>query len=569
MKIRNLGSIIIINLLYLSVHAQKPVVNEEINITKDREVVLPKANRIIDKIPPVENEKKEKKMTYSFYDRKPTSVEETKFVPNVVSPITKKSSSKDKIGYNNYFKVGMGNFGRIYAETYINSNQDKKFIYGISGLHNSTKRGPIGAENSATSLNKISVDGKYHQKNYELKLDMAYENRAYYFYGYDTVANRDYTQQDLKQRLNFFKVAATFENTNPKPKVDYSLTTGIKNLSDYYSANELEWGTNFKSYFPLVENKVTATLSTEAYITERTDLIFETKNVRIRNLYRVEPGFKIDFGKISAKIGFKAVNEYEQIEKINNTKGFPTASITYKTPSLAYFFVGIDGDIIRNTFHSFIDENPFLAQAIDIKNTNKNQEYYIGSRAELYNGLSYNFKISYGTYQNLYYFNKGESNSYETPSGSFINVTKFITEYEDAKTDFANISAEFGYSNFDHWKSNLKLDYNYYETTINFSKAYHRPAFTSRWGNTFLLSEKLVSSLDVYYLAGIYARNLDFGEPVKLKDIVDVNAEMTYLFSKQFSAFVKLNNIVGQNYQRYYNYPQMGLNFAVGINVAL
>jgi len=54
-----------------------------------------------------------------------------------------------------------------------------------------------------------------------------------------------------------------------------------------------------------------------------------------------------------------------------------------------------------------------------------------------------------------------------------------------------------------------------------------------------------------------------------MKNIADLNAEFTYLFSKQFSAFVKLNNIVGQNYQRYYNYPQMGLNFVAGINVSL
>jgi len=58
-------------------------------------------------------------------------------------------------------------------------------------------------------------------------------------------------------------------------------------------------------------------------------------------------------------------------------------------------------------------------------------------------------------------------------------------------------------------------------------------------------------------------------ETVKMKNIADLNAEFTYLFSKQFSAFVKLNNIVGQNYQRYYNYPQMGLNFVAGINVSL
>ena len=156
----------------------------------------------------------------------------------------------------------------------------------------------------------------------------------------------------------------------------------------------------------------------------------------------------------------------------------------------------------------------------------------------------------------------------DSPAGQPINVTKFQAEYEDAITDFVNISAEIGYSNFENWKSNLKLDYNYYET-VKFTKAYHRPAFTGRWGNTFTLTNKLVSSVDIYYISGIYAKDLELNQAVKLKDIIDVNAEFTYLFSKQFSAFVKLNNIVGQNYQRYYDYPQLGLNFVAGINVAL
>jgi hypothetical protein len=566
MNIQHFKAIIVLSFISTYAFSQKTVVNEEINITKDREVVLPKANRIIDKIPPVLTDKKEKKMTYAFFDRKPTAVEETKFVPNVVSPDSKKTNNDDVVGYNNYFKVGLGNFGRIYAETYINSDQNKKFVYGVSGFHNSTKRGPIAAENSATSNSKISVDGKYHQKNYELKLDIGYENRGYHFYGYDTQVHGDYTKKDIKQAVNLYNFSATFENTNPKPKVDYSLTTGIKSLSDFYQASEIDWGTQFKAYFPLKEDKITALLDAEAYLTQREDS-YDINPVRKRNLYRIEPAFRFDFGRISAKIGFKAVNEFEQIEKINVTKGYPTASISYKTSSLTYFFIGFDGDIIRNTLHSFLNENPFLVEQAVLKNTYKNQDFYIGSRGELYNGISFNTKISYGKYENLYFFNKYPGTTF-SPAKQPVNVTKFQAEYEDAITDFVNISAEIGYSNFENWKSNLKLDYNYYET-VKFTKAYHRPAFTGRWGNTFTLTNKLVSSVDIYYISGIYAKDLELNQAVKLKDIIDVNAEFTYLFSKQFSAFVKLNNIVGQNYQRYYDYPQLGLNFVAGINVAL
>lgn len=547
--------------------AQKEIGNEEINITKERQVELQKANRIFDKIPPIVNEKKNVKMNYSFYDRKPTAVEETKFIPNVVNPLAIKSNLDDIIGYKNYFKIGFGNFGRIFGETYINSDQNRKLVYGISAFHNSTKRGPVDDENSATSINKIKLDGKYHQKNYELKMDVGYERRNFYFYGYDTTQNYDYKPEDLRQTINLFSFAATFENTNPKPKVDYSLSTGVKNLTDNYNASELDWGTNFKSFFPIIKDKVTALMDAEAYITQRTDN-YEVNPTRKRNLYRVEPSFRFDVKRISAKIGFKAVNEYDQIEKINSTKGFPTVLISYKNPALIYFFAGFDGDIIRNTLHSFLNENPFIVQQANLLNTYKNQDFFIGSRGELFSGISYNTKISYGKYQNLYYYNKNDDLN-DSPNGlKQIKTTKFQIDYEDFQTDFVNISTEIGYSNFENWKSNLKMDYFYYES-IKFTKPYHRPSFVGRWGNIFTVSEKLVASLDFYYIAGLYAQDLEKSKPVKLKDITDLNAEFTYLFTKQFSAFVKLNNIIGQKYQRYYNYSQLGLNFVAGINVSL
>jgi hypothetical protein len=566
-KMNFIKILLVITSISTTLFAQKEVVNEEINITKERDVIIPKANRIIEKVPTIKNEKSEKKMSYSFYDRKPTALEETKFNPNVVNPNANNKNKKDELtGYKNYFKVGVGNFGRFYGEGYLNSNQDQKLIYGLSVLHNSTKRGPIQSQNSANRLSKVSLDGKYHQNNFELKTEIGYENRKYFFYGYDTTIHKDYQPADLKQIINLFNVGVTFENTNPKPVVDYSLSTQLKTLSDHYEASELDWGTRFHSFFPLKKDKITAILDAEAYLTERSDS-YEINPVRKRNLYRVEPAFRFDFGRFSTKVGFKAVNEYDQIENINTTKGFPTISLSYKTPSLTYFFAGYDGDIIRNTLNSFLNENPFIVEQANLLNTYKDQEYYIGSRGELFSGVSFNTKISYGKFQNLYYYDIFEGTTI-SPTGKPVNVSKFQIEYEDENTDFVNISAEFAYSSFDFWKPNLKLDYNYYET-IKFEKPWHRPSFSGRLGNTFVLAEKIVSSLDVYYMAGLYAKDPLTLNAVKLKDIVDLNAEFTYLFSKQFSTFVKLNNIVGQNYQRYYNYPQLGLNFVAGINVAL
>lgn len=557
MKKRIFAYIIGIGLFSNAGFAQvKEIGDEEITITKDRKIELPKANRIFEKIPPIKTESKEKKMAYTFFDRKPTNIEEVKFSPNTIQTNSVIKKDETNTGYPNYFKVGLGNFGRIYAETYVNSAQDQKLVFGIYGLHNSTKRGPIYGVNSGSSNNEVKLDGKYHNNDFEVKADISYDRRNYHFFGYDSTYN--YQKNEIRQTLNTFKFGVAFENTKPSPIVDYSLKTNLRLLNDAYDASEIDWGTKFDSYFPIIKDKVTAVLAAEAFITQRTDNYLENPT-RKRNLFRVEPSFNVDVNRFNAKIGFKAVNEYDEIKDVNSTKGFPTITLTYKTPSLTYFFLGYDGDIVRNTLGSFLNENPYLVSQLELENTQKNQEYFIGSRGQLFSGLSFDTKASYGFYKNMYYFNTDDAD----PA-----TRRFQVYYDPNKTKFVNVSAELNYENSKIWRTNLKANYYYFETK-EFEKPFHRPSFTSRLGNTFIVSDKIVANLDFYLIGRTYAKDPFALEIIKIPSITDLNAEITYLFSKQFSTFVKLNNIIGNKYERYYNYPNMGLNFLVGANFSL
>ncbi|MFT5886524.1 MAG: hypothetical protein ACI9IP_002992 [Arcticibacterium sp.] len=536
--------------------------DEEITITKERSVKLQKANRVFEKIPMEEKVTEKRKMAYTFFEKKPTGVEEITFTPNIVSPVEdEKRRGSQSSGYPNYFKVGAGNFGRFYAETFINSDQSQNLVFGIYGLHNAAKRGPIQGENSGINLDEIRLDGKYQSSGFELKGNLGYELRNYKFFGYDTLTY-EYNKDQLKQKLSIFNFGVAFQNTNPQATLDYSLKTNLRTLNDNFDAEEIDWSSEFKTTFPIIEDRVTAIIAAEAYLTQRTDNYLEDP-VRKRNLFRVEPSFNVDFNSFNAKLGFKAVNEFDQITGLNITKGFPTATLTYKTPSLYYFFAGYDGDIIRNTLGSMLDENPWLMQQVNLQNTTKDQEIFIGSRGDLMTGLNYNFKASYGQFTGLYFFNLQDGFDRD---GTYLN--KFFIEYEQNKTDFVNVSAEFNYQAAEFWRTNLTADYWYYET-IDFNKPYHKPSFQGRLGNTFLVSDKIVSNIDFYFIGSTYARDPFRFEDVKLPAITDLNAEFTYLFSEQFSAFVKLNNILGKNYQRYFNYPQQGLNFLIGLNVSL
>lgn len=542
-----------------SLHAQDSGIGfEEINITKEREVKLQKANRVFEKIPVEKKEAQKKEMVYTFFEKKLSGIEKVDFKPTVISPVDiRKSNSDEHEGYANYFKVGAGNFGRLFAETHINTAQDRNLVWGVYGLHNAAKNGPVEGAKSGINLDQIKLDGKYHANNFELKATAGFERRNYYFFGYDTT-NFELEKEELRQRLNIFDVGVSFENTNPKPVVDYALKTNLKTLNDFYEAEEVDWGTKLDLHFPVVSDKVVALLESEAYVTQRTDSYFDNP-VRRRNLFRVNPSFNLIFNQFNAKIGFKAVNEYDEIEKINATKGYPSVTLTYKLPSLIYFFAGYDGDIIRNTLGSMLDHNPWLKPQVNLLNTRKDMEIFIGSRGDLFSGVRYDLKASYGKFNGLYYFNTYDGDP---------KTRKFDVFYESGNTNFVNVSGEVNYSPKDFWRAHLMTDYWYYQS-VDFDKPYHRPAFKSTLSNTFVASEKIVSNIDVYFLSNSFAKDPFKIEDVKLPAIADINAEFTYLFSNQFSAFVKLNNLLGKNYQRYLNYPQQGLNFLVGINVAL
>jgi outer membrane cobalamin receptor len=45
---------------------------------------------------------------------------------------------------------------------------------------------------------------------------------------------------------------------------------------------------------------------------------------------------------------------------------------------------------------------------------------------------------------------------------------------------------------------------------------------------------------------------------------MDLNFKVNYFVSKQFSAFVQLNNVLSSNYQLYLNYPVRGFQAMVG-----
>jgi outer membrane receptor protein involved in Fe transport len=146
-----------------------------------------------------------------------------------------------------------------------------------------------------------------------------------------------------------------------------------------------------------------------------------------------------------------------------------------------------------------------------------------------------------------------------------VDTSKFSIIYDPQKTKVLNISGQAGYAYNDLFKTSLKV--NYYDYSMgSVEEAWHRPDLTLNWFNALTLSKKLFITADFYMLKGMKAKNFQTAAVTKLPVIADLNLKIDYLLTRNFSAFVSINNLLGKEYQRYQYYPQQGLNFVGGLS---
>jgi hypothetical protein len=522
--------------------------NQEITVEKSRKIELPPANRLFNKIPSVKSSAEQRKLTYEFEDRKLT-VGDPRITPGVLAPAM--TQPDETPAFSNYVKVGAGNYSSFLGEGFVGINNLSNLSLEGSVRHLSSGLGPVDGKNSAQSDTKVKVTGKYLTDAFKLQADVGFDRNAYNFYGYsrEYATSSAFNPDLIKQRLNTVNVRLGIENANTENAIDYSLRTGITSLRDRFNASETDWGTNFNGSLGITDN-VFALVAADAYVTQRSD----GSIVDNRNLFRVKPTFKYTSSLFTITAGLNAVNQTDQRQGINNTRAFPVVDIDVVPVANIHFFAGVDGDINRNTLRSLLSENKWLAPQVLLVNTVKSLDIYGGSKGALGGGFSYEGKVSYASYRDFSTFNN-----------TFPDSTKFFVLYDGGISRVLTISGQLAYAQKDKFRSTLKGDFFRYGLD-RLEEAWGRPRFAGTWTNSYILNKKLFITADLYFYEGIKNKNFTSNTVYTLKPIYDANIKIDYFLGKQVSAFVSLNNIFNQNYERYLYYQSQGLNFLGGIS---
>lgn len=220
-------------------------------------------------------------------------------------------------------------------------------------------------------------------------------------------------------------------------------------------------------------------------------------------------------------------------------------------------FAGVTGDLERVTLNQLTQENPFLQRNVDVADINKVMDVYGGITGNITSKFKFTGRAAYQSYRNLYFFNNSPSDS-----------AKFDVVYDNGTTKVINVFGDLSFSQSEQFRLGVKGDYNAY-TTDELAKPFHRPSFQSTLYGSYNLYDKIFFHTELYYISSTFGQVTRINGDKILREtdtIIDLNFKVDYRFSNKFSTFVMANNILGNRYKRFVNYPNKGLQAILGIS---
>ncbi len=516
----------------------------EIVIVKDREITLPPANRIFDKVPPVPAPRIPTTVTYRF--------EDANFVPPMLDlklrPLRMSDEPIPKL-YGNYVKAGFGNFTTPYLEGYVNNKRDKVYAYGAYARFIASRTGPVDGVNSGSGELSANVFGKYFTKSSVWSGQAGFNRQYYHFYGYPPGAFAE--KEQIFQAFTHFNLGGSVKSSDLSEPFQYELRADIDLISDRLEASERDFTIQSNNSYK-INDQISADIRADMSIMGRSDIGIPPGS---RNLFRLRPTVQYRlFDNLVIEGGVNLIFENDTLGGANNFHFYPHARAAYELDDKFSVFAGIDGDIERITYRSLMFQNPFLGQSIDVYNSNKTFEFYGGIKGTLMSRLSGESGISLSTYKNLFFFQNRDA----------IVPEFFDVVYDTVNTTILNYYAELNYQELEQTRAGIRADFYIYNSN-QFAKAWHRPGTKITATVAHNIYDKILLKSELFLMAGIWAPDvLADGDPVKLSPAIDLNIKGEYLFSSRFSIFLHFNNIFGNEYQLLYNYPVRGFQVLGG-----
>jgi hypothetical protein len=486
-------------------------------------------------------------MNYSIRSRKAVTEYET----STIKAVKIKDEQLERL-YRSFVRLGIGNYTTYKGDLYLNALRSKRGALGLALNHHSGNPGLKDAGPAGFSRNHGGVFGKYFLENSTFSGEVNYDRDVVHYYGYDT-NDTIINKSDLKQRFNTFGVLLGFgSNYLSRGNIDYNGSFGFSTLNDLYDVTENDLIFSAKAGKMISEYYVNAEFSlnyfNKSVAKGETLALYNDLN---RSIVTIVPTIFFNKDKVNMTLGLNL-----GIEKNLNTKVHLFPRIDINVPiveNVLYAFGGANGNVVKNNYHTIVQENPFVTSSIVPFNTINKLELKAGFNGNFSTLFSFVAQVKYTTvdrmqlfYNDLVYFNK------------------FDALYIDGKV--LNLHAELAYNRTEKFSATLRFDQYSYSMDLN-EKAWHRPNSEVVLSAKYNIWDKLILHASIY-ASGKYdvrfQQSLGYTSE-KVKGYTDLNLGVEYRYSKILSFYVNMNNLGFSRYYRWYNYPSERFNILGGL----
>lgn len=528
-------------------------------IQKDREIRLPKQIRSFEKMPALPQPKALGTLSFPVMPF---------FLPVPASEIQAKPATKEwnvpKLDlYPGWVRVGYGNFLSPLIEGRYLSTQSADLQYATKFHHQSFGKGPVSwmEEESKESHTELAGDVSYFLDESELYSSLNLKRDAYTFYGRDLgfviPPNWDFASPYLvqnKQLHGDFNLG--IRDLDKVGRIGYAGEVVLAGFRDSYAVREQELGFVGEGEFR-PSKEITANLGLSYFTTATEDLRYDLN----RNYFSLRPEGQYTFGDFQFRAGVILVSENDSVaERKPGIRLFPVLKTTYQVSEKLQVNAAISGDVQRNTYRSFVQENPFLGPSDQLLNTVTKLSFAAGVEGIVSDKLVYRAGIELRRQSNLHFF-----------VNSYADTSRFELVYDQEATVFQfNSSVELSLTE----KYTLGTQFDFFKYTLsNQQVAWHRPTWILQMNQRYAPFKKLSLQANLQVMGGLQARGLGAidtnpvkKEVVKLPAVVDLQFKADYAVNPRLSIIAEGNNLLNRSNTRWLNYPVRGIQGVGGMS---
>jgi len=459
--------------------------------------------------------------------------------------------------YRSHLRAGFGNYLTPYFELWVNSLQSDEFSAGAHIGHISSfgQIKDYAKSSYANTLVEAYANKYFNDNTFGAKL--SYSNKMVHRYGYkpaDFITPDIYTDDDdIKQTFNRvgFDLGLS-SNKEDDDAFNYHVLLDGYYLFDKFESNET--GLFFDGGISKKMDMFSNRRSQELGIDLGADYYMNKDSLNSYNggIFSATPYLDMDLSPYRIFAGVKASYRMDTASKIHFYPMVKAeASLLEK---MIVIYAGAEGGLDRVSYDILTTENPFVNSIMPLDFSNR-YDFYGGVRGRISEIVDFNFGLKYQIINNMPFFVNDSSN--------FLGNT-FDLVYDDAGV--FRVYGELGFRSHTNFGLLLKAGYNSYSLDHEL-KPWHRPALDINLEAYYVIKEKLTLSANLSSMQGVYARTFVNGEvnALQLDAWYDIGLGGEYQINSQFSAFLKLNNILNNGYFKWHQYPVQKFNALAGI----